>query len=109
MSDNELIAEFMGAKHVKNNLGEHWRFKVPPTPMSEGLGWTYLGYLDSWDWLMPVVEKINKLWMGCGGDGDLGYMCDQVILMHINESISRVHGAVVHFIKWYNQQGVVNE
>lgn len=53
---NKLIAEFMGATPLEND--NHW-FKgldPYPHPMRE----TSLEYHTSWDWIMPVVEKIKN-------------------------------------------------
>jgi len=46
MNDNKLIAEFMGSN--LNGL-ESWQYEEE------------LQYHTSWDWLMPVVEKIYQL------------------------------------------------
>lgn len=52
---NKLIAEFMGA--MANDKEGTWfvGFNDFPHPMHE----SSLGYHTSWDWLMPVVEKIH--------------------------------------------------
>ena len=51
--DNGLIAEFMGMKEHK---GSHYSIiKGEWIPNVE------LEYHESWDWLMPVVEKIESL------------------------------------------------
>lgn len=93
-TDNELIAEFMGLPLTKEEYLFSGGTKTVPFRKWQ--------YHDSWDWLMPVVSRINQLWMGCGGAGELGQMCDQVTLMHVSDKIERVYGAVVFFIKWYN-------
>ena len=63
MKDNKLIAEFMGLQLVPCNIGtengtvtegyQHPKVDVPCT--ADGLQYKY-----SWDWLMPVVEKIES-------------------------------------------------
>ena len=51
MNDNKLIAEFMGLPE-QNNAYEN--------PYSgEYVEAIELSYDESWDWLMPVVDKIN--------------------------------------------------
>ncbi len=66
VTDNELIAEFMGEEisAVIANYGQPIQVLVlPRKPISE----TKTGrpieakYETSWDWLMPVVEKINAI------------------------------------------------
>lgn len=51
-TDNELIAEFMGLKEHKGSYyfinKEEW---IPDVELE---------YHKSWDWLMPVVEKIEN-------------------------------------------------
>ena len=64
MESNKLIAEFMGLPKVACNIGTsdgcitegymHPRVGVPVT--TNGMQYKY-----SWDWLMPVVEKIESL------------------------------------------------
>ena len=99
MSDNEMIAQFMGLQKVPCNIGtedghftegyEHPRVNVPIIP--SGMKYKY-----SWDWLMPVVCRIDDLF------GDDDYIDDQINKVHnavlkFNREI--VHRAVVEFIK----------
>ena len=49
MKDNKLIAEFMGYKVGERKRGGGY---MPENEMR---------YNDSWDWLMPVVEKIEEI------------------------------------------------
>tara|TARA_R110000803_G_scaffold34150_1_gene74734 strand:+ start:154 stop:486 length:333 start_codon:yes stop_codon:yes gene_type:complete len=64
MNDNKIIADFMGLPKVPCLIGtnegivtegyNHPIVDVPITP--RGMQYKY-----SWDWLMPVVEKIEEL------------------------------------------------
>jgi len=88
MEANKLIAEFMGGKvemYTELNSGETWEICTLPkesnplymqNPNAYGIGVfktedfkrknvnvheRCLQYHNSWDWLMPVVEKINTM------------------------------------------------
>ena len=53
---NEVIARWMGLP-TSNKYG--LQVQLPPdNPSQEGY-WTRPKYHESWDWLMPVVEKIE--------------------------------------------------
>jgi hypothetical protein len=71
LEGNKLIAEFMGAKfepewrflaNLDNPIEPTWVFEVAPTQHS-CKNWSNesLQYHESWDWLMPVVEKIENM------------------------------------------------
>ncbi|MDW0189363.1 MAG: hypothetical protein QOA70_06900 [Nitrososphaeraceae archaeon] len=108
-SDNILIAEFMGGEWIHE--GE-WckRFMFTNKP-----GYAYfpsaLLYHESWDWLMPVVEKINNLGFTIAINlQSVRPMCDTSIFsMQLPEmigyedksSINATIKAVTEFIKWY--------
>ena len=126
-TDNELIAEFMGAEFVNDDLDNfpngyyiNHREMLP----------SWFDYDNSWDWLMPVVEKIrtleysNALYGGNWTDmifdetcvicefpqayfGDKGKIvnrCSEIIACQSgNTMIEATYKAVVEFIKWYNQ------
>lgn len=95
-------------------------------PMSEKMhirGLNGLDYHSSWDWLMPVVEKIEKL--------NVRYACDDRFIFHMvkfswvcqftiwpseltektiilkqfsgENRLIVTYQSVVEFIKWYNQ------
>lgn len=63
VENNKLIAEFMGlykgfhAFEYESGQIPEWAEKEE----SNTLFLTDLKYHNSWDWLMPVVEKIGKL------------------------------------------------
>ena len=102
--NNRLIAQFMGIG-TQLHLVEH-----PKTGK-----YVNAKYHSSWDWLMPVVEKIERLGFetvisdknGCfiyyqGSNSQSG-------LRHKkgNEDktkIELVYEASIQFIQWYNQQ-----
>ena len=106
MTDNELISRFMGRKYVEAYLHAH--------PFKEALiTKDSLEYHSSWDWLMPVVQKINYL-------HDKNFVYDakeiiegnwpiddeymQVVALPMSTPIDETYKAVVGFIKWYNTQ-----
>lgn len=114
-TDNELIAEFMGMKlysleheegtdHSWTNCpeGQHWAFETPP-------------HFDrSWDWLMPVVQKIDRLnfstsiaWSGhASKDANITVIAerDYTIITQVSHGnkLSSVYQAIVEFVKYYN-------
>ena len=79
MKDNKLIAEFMGG-------GKEYHIDMNTK--------TLKSYHTSWDWLMPVLEKIE---MECQGV--------PIELLHCSlySEISEVHLSVVEFIKRKNR------
>lgn len=89
--NNEMIAVFMGAVII--GKGESRLIAFPDTKI-EGGGYISnnksikdLKYHTSWDWLMPVVEKIESL-----GDGD--YITEFSINNHNVTLISQVNSKV---------------
>lgn len=87
LEGNKLIAEFMGYKYfVHNNIAAKnsinqlgWSKSGIKNPKRYGeIGDTYLcrshnqlRFYNSWDWLMPVVEKIESL----GYEVEIGTNC----------------------------------
>jgi hypothetical protein len=92
-TDNELIAEFMGSR-VKLWDGVP-RIKTAKHGLQSV--WSELQYDKSWDWLMPVVEKIDGIY-----DYDRS-MYNRVVELPVSTPINEVYKAVVQFITWYNE------
>lgn len=116
---NILIAEFLGCyKYPENSFDNVWSYEI----------YGHLDFVDdgeyekhyylpsemkfhsSWDWLMPVVEKIE----GLGYDTEIVYRPDDGgHCFYINDSpifSSQMGGkkeatytVVVDFIEWYNE------
>ena len=84
MKDNKLIAEFMG--------------DIPKYVIGNGKAYNkYKDYSKSWDWLMPVVEKI--MW-----DNDIeDNQCTNIEEALCDAKIDRVYDAVVTFITEHNK------
>jgi hypothetical protein len=64
LEGNKLIAEFMG--YEQNAFTESMFSKVEDVFVDNKGGrcsarWTPVYYHESWDWLMPVVEKISRI------------------------------------------------
>jgi hypothetical protein len=102
-TDNELIAEFMEKpltleRYTDSGRSDH---KI-----------SYDGYYNEWNNLMPVVEKIEKLYsenfpidfvkkmLAKEPNGIEPYI--EVIALPLATPITEAHAAVVSFIKWYN-------
>jgi hypothetical protein len=103
--ENQIIAEFMGDRE---NILRDPKWK-------SGDEVVYLKYHSSWDWLMPVVEKICDL----SYDFHIHIMNHQRKICHVgvdtwngtpiihqeNElSINAVYNVVIEFIKWHNNK-----
>ena len=114
---NKLIAEFMGAK-VENKFvlleSRRYALSVKNYP-------TQLQYHRSWEWLMPVVEKIGVLRV----KSLASYNPDLMFRIEIVNGYTAIEGtgttiffsssiegsmltatykAVLQFIQWYNSQ-----
>lgn len=107
---NKLIADFMGIKtkvYSDTPTITQWNFNNSMLRENE------MKYNESWDWIMPVVEKIEILGFDiylCCVDGKNSFEIDQSIggnIIDIESGISKLETAfkaVTEFIKWYNQQ-----
>lgn len=122
MTDNELIAEFMGVQVYQTND------EMRAVPLSDLKLWALpfqLQYDKKWNELMPVVEKIESLYDGTSiririvGDRAVCYDTQNAQQANIYSGegvgiissarnmpskIEAVYKAVVEFIKWHNQQ-----
>lgn len=91
---NKLIAVFMGAAWKYNRI-RNYKSK----------------YHTSWDWLMPVVEKIGDITYFAKNEGMREFLL--INSKHITwynsefyicpDNIEHVYQAVVQFIQWYNE------
>jgi len=95
--DNIMIAEFMGYRYQESSFFSVWEFyKSHEDRFVDG------EYHESWDWLMPVVEKIEELQRSSSSQEDYKYYL--IVLSYpIYSEIDTIHKAVVEFIKWYNE------
>ena len=86
MQDNKLIAEFMGVPCDK----DLYTPLCPHTGETLFIPLSQMKYNTSWDWLMPVVKKIEEH--------------NELIDAHIlSTDIDKSYHGVVKFIKEYNK------
>jgi len=89
--NNKLIAEFMDL--LESSLpNKYWTEQS-----KEGFGQgelVELQYHTSWDWLMPVVEKIEQVHEG---------VPQELINLSLFSTRDEVYNAVVEFINQYNK------
>tara|TARA_R100000541_G_scaffold18500_1_gene28297 strand:- start:2801 stop:3115 length:315 start_codon:yes stop_codon:yes gene_type:complete len=100
--DNKLIAEFMGEKFT-DNLGVVQGLNYKLIEKKHGKGNNGFRFHTSWDWLMPVVDKIKILVME--DDSDELYNSeewDNITHTLVQIEIKSVYKAVVEFIKNQN-------
>jgi hypothetical protein len=104
--NNKLIAEFMGAESVVGV--EYGIILTNPTRKETTL--SSLAYHTSWDWLMPVVEKIESLGFEffivenrSKVKHNTDHSIDVLCYLEGGSKIDITYQTVVEFIKWYNQ------
>jgi len=97
---NNDIAKFMGFE-----LTRYGYWMSEKTPTGSIAGWykpNEMKYHSSWDWLMPVVEKINR-W-------HINNLCEKMdfylFQQSITSSIDMVWDGCVQFIQWYNENKI---
>ena len=132
VENNKLIAEFMGNTMIAVNIPFEYEVgeELPTsgnickdivdaqeevlTELDEGVinGQSVLlqtpTYDTSWDWLMPVVEKIEIIeWEGKSFEfyivGKGCFLNDKPPTTFGETKIEATYKAVVEFIKWYNK------
>jgi len=87
MKENKLIAEFMGVETIDGLVFQDANKKE----------FHSIKYHTSWDWLMPVVEKVLK--MKLGEEYDIRYLATHLV----NTDINATYNAVVQFINQCNK------
>jgi len=114
---NKMVAEFMGATPFGSGI-DFSGYEFTDSPIYNSVKKLYhfedIEYHTSWDWLMPVVEKIQSLACNVNiinnycqiikfesGDTPPSYQRTQTMA---HTKIENVYNAVVQFITWYNQQ-----
>jgi len=109
---NKLIAEFMGHSLSRGIWYmpdySHYVYKGNHSFKMDCFRTERLSYNSSWDWLMPVVEKIlsSDMYHKIGetetsivGISHMSHVKTSLMSTHI----LTVYEAVVEFIKWYNK------
>jgi len=124
IESNKLIAEFMGATFKDNHA-------YIPNHAAQCYEKDCLAYYSSWDWLMPVVDKIEEIsfdnikseyvpYTKHPFTIDMSYNYAKVKVdndfkienlredginfkIHRGSKINACYQAVVEFIKWYNE------
>jgi len=121
MEENKLIAEFMGMEKQRHSDGRY----LFTTDIDEIKGvdtrfWEQLYFHVSWDWLMPVVEKIefehdclviiNSPLQVIITNKDIGQretpLLDEVFEIEVSDRGTKrdcLYKAIVEFIKQYNR------
>lgn len=97
---NKLIAGFMDVKTKVNSRG--FLCTIPDAD----LNFEYIQYHSSWDWIMPVVEKISN-WYDNDSDDYMDSMEEANLLLFrlsIFAGIKETYQSVIKFIQWYNKQ-----
>ena len=107
ITGNKLIAQFMNYNDVYCPTCKYYydcdRLQCGLTKKEKKL---FLGYDQSWDRLMSVVEKITteigiKSIEEC--DETEWYVSTNLTRLPITTPLPRVYQAVIEFIKWYNK------
>lgn len=105
-TDNELIAEFMNYPVIQE--AELAICRIIKTPHGE-VNVHDLLFDSSWNWLMPVVEKINKMTpdifnYNAQAMTEFRLIKNEVQMLQITTPIEIVYNSVVEFAKWYKSQ-----
>lgn len=114
LEGNKLIAEFLGYVYVPYTVGhsggnpgwvlKNYKLIDRKTPkLFLGRTTKDLLYHTSWDWLMPVVEKIEKTTAFVNIKGCLVNI-STIVEVSAPTKLEAVWLAVVEFIEWYNTQ-----
>jgi hypothetical protein len=115
--NNAIIGDFMGLEHKQMGwkVGYHWHVTI--AGRDHWYRTSSMKFNSSWDWLMPVLEKIGQFEYE---DGDNAYLrtfgminpstgnpmvrINRSILCEADTLIQAAYMAAVDFIHWHYQQ-----
>ena len=103
MTDNRLIAEFMDLEMEVSNKGitEYYHREFDSGEWYEA---EFLPY-DEWNWLMPVVSKIDGVSKILTNENYIDLTQRKNIMDSLPYGmIGDTYDLVIEFIKWYNEQ-----
>ena len=99
MKDNKLIAEFMGNPTIFNTIHDATLYQVKKQG-NMAYHVDELQYHTSWDWLMPVIEKIQDIFVD---NPELDWQLYDDIRLNV-PYLDDTYNAVLYAIKQYNNQ-----
>lgn len=97
---NRIIAEFMGYETYEHTNSTAIRLMEDNEFNSIDIGHIHTKFHTSWDWLMPVIDKIYNLPQEIEDTNLIGDITNALIDIDILEC----HGEVAYFIEYYNEQ-----
>ena len=107
IKNNKLIADFIGASKTSNCkdnemfIPDQTICRIDTIELGKG---HILKFHKSWDWLMPVVEKISELTSKeTFNKSNSNVAFYKILSLNIDTSKQHVYKAVVEFINWYNE------
>ena len=116
----KLISSFISeAETLYSEFGDfiHSRYNGDNSSEANYYTWASMKFNTSWDWLMPVVEKIESLNFDnytVGWESSKNFFCfyksfdtgerEDTINVERSSNIESAYHAVVKFIQWYNTQ-----
>ena len=100
---NKLFAEFIGSKIGKGGTNRNPVYtNCIIHPMKTG--WTTdlksTRYHESWDWLMPVIDKIRNIYFA---ESDMKIIDCRINHLNIWADIRTIYDEAFKFITWYNE------
>ena len=100
MKDNKLIADFMGVQYKSDEdyIKKLKEMREHGIGYEQGYMESQLKYHESWDWLMPVVEKCREE----SNAEDSHWEAIYYSLEEVNKE--KIYKAVVGFIKQLNKE-----
>lgn len=95
IENNKLIAEFMGFEPITLSEFDNNGFTSQKQMIIDVKD---CAYSSSWDWLMPVIDRITRL----------GIEHNEILFKQIGDSLNTINIAntynhTVNYIKWYNE------
>ena len=100
LNNNKIIAEFMGVKPCRTHPDKQCFLKIKDNNNPSLQYFHLLKYHKSWDWLIPVIDKIYSSDDYVKYKDSLGQFSDGVFINI--KFISSTYNNVVDYIKWYN-------
>lgn len=100
MIDSEIIPRFMKVPETTQRLAMSRTGELT----TKAVPFTIFHYHDSWDWLMPVIAKMNE---ALEAEGNQYVQHIATMLTELEHALGRVdiktcHLIVVNIIKWIN-------